>query len=105
MVNKSIKRKRVKDKIVKRKKASKRVSRRRSLTKFGKTATLITNPTNFQKPVKKPVLETRLQKLIDEEFPFVENKKIKILNPPKPISIPRNSEVFKKYLKNLKNKF
>ena len=85
--------------------------RRRSLTKFGKMR--IAEPTklsvgydlvNLVNLVKenssKPSVE--LQKLIDKDFPFV--SEINPAKDPKPILIPRNSEVFKRYIqKNIRN--
>jgi hypothetical protein len=81
--------------------------RRRSLTKFGKMRTAA-KPTElsvgYDDLVKDLVTENGsnvgLQKLIDEDFPFV--SKIKPVKNPEPISIPRNSEVFKRYQESIK---
>lgn len=87
--------------------------RRRSLTKFGKMG-IVAEPTehtnlsvggyDLAKDLKenssKPSV-VLLQKLIDKDFPFV--SEINPAKDPKPISIPRNSEVFRRYiLKNVK---
>jgi hypothetical protein len=85
--------------------------RRRSLTKFGKSIAAA-KPTKLSVGyddlvkglVKDLVTENGsnvgLQKLIDKDFPFV--SEIKPVENPEPISIPRNSEVFKRYQKSIR---
>ncbi len=83
--------------------------RRRSLTKFGKM-TAAAEPTKpsvgydlvkglVKGLVKENGSNVGLQKLIDKDFPFV--SKMEQVKDPKPISIPRNSEVFKRYQKSI----
>jgi hypothetical protein len=80
--------------------------RRRSLTKFGKMRTAA-EPTELpvgydlvKDLMKENGSNVGLQKLIDKDFPFV--SEIKPVKDPKPISIPRNSEVFERYQKSIR---